>query len=939
MAEQLTPKQKSAIARAVQNPDLRPILFRKAVGVQWFDAFNEAGFLIPSEIPPPAPAKDEGYVNIPVWPITEYLVATSEQFLDPANEKYATECLAFIRTATKHAKEHAFGNYRVWWQFSKIIQNVPPHLISMDDLPLVDFWLDDKYERGMVAENLGEHWLVNLLDQKDQHCNKLSLCLLEILYKVSLIDKRYGNSDRKEAMLRFDSWHAKKLTKTVAPKAGQALGRSAVEVFQKGLEYVLQSLDNDNWSSIWRRAIEDHEQNYSAEDADDVLIEGFRDSLLAYVEGAPEAAKAYVGSLLESPFQTTRRIAIYAVDQRFQQLRELIGLVLVQQHLTSNSRHEFWRFLHHHYPTFGVPEKALVKNLIGRLLEQEESGHAIEGAAAYERAIWLKAIKDYGVDENQRYQECINVIGGEPEHPDFSSYMTSGWVDHKSPISQDELSAMEVEELIKWLDSYKATGRGEPGLEGLVKTLKQAIKAQPLRYFNQLHKLACLNLAYVHEILEAYGELWTEKAQLPWDDIWAALLSFCNEVIHPEGFWLPENAVAGRSFVGNRHWVVSSIGRLIENGTRSDEHAFPEKYLEQAQAILLFLLEKQAGEEFKPDSDAVFVSINSPRGHCIEALINLSLRSCRLANKHSGSHVSVWKKFEPIYDELLIQGDNGQYEFATLVVNFLPNFLYMSKEWVLGNLNKIFDQGNYQKWLCAMNGYAYVGGVYESIYGFLKANGHFLRALDDVNIKDRVDEKIVQNIAVAYINGFEELDDKTSLIYQLLERRQHPELSQLIWFLWTLRKDEDTKVRDKIFALWPRLFEVIDTSTREGQKLASKLGTWSVFVDELNDTTKALVLAVAPFAGENFNSHELLELFARTSKTYPSATYEIWLSLLEKASPDYPEEAVRTALANFVQGGAEGVRRAKEIVSAYLKGGNERPRGWLKEIMDTTQSV
>src|SRR4029078_6350021 len=135
---------------------LRPMLFSKAVGLQWFTPFKEAGFLSPVDIPAPIPQKEEGSVSIPVWPITNYLVATSPELLDPINETYAVAFMDFVRTATRHAKQHNFGNYRVWWQFAKIICNVPPHLIIRGDLEIFDYWLDDKFERGLVAEILGE---------------------------------------------------------------------------------------------------------------------------------------------------------------------------------------------------------------------------------------------------------------------------------------------------------------------------------------------------------------------------------------------------------------------------------------------------------------------------------------------------------------------------------------------------------------------------------------------------------------------------------------------------------------------------------------------------------------------------------------------------------------------------------------------------------------
>ena len=517
--------------------------------------------------------------------------------------------------------------------------------------------------------------------------------------------------------------------------------------------------------------------------------------------------------------------------------------------------------------------------------------------------------------------------------------MTSGWVDHKSAISKERILSWDSDELVNQLNAYLESYTPPrifdgPDLEGLTKTLRQVVKAEPLRFRNQLQKYSLLGIPYIHAIIEAYRELWSEKAQLPWNEIWGALLEFCRDIVNQDRFWLQENFKESSSFVANGYWIVSDIGRLIEAGTKTDEHAFSEKLLNQAEEVISILLEKVKGEEFKEDSDSVMVAINSPRGHCIEALINLTLRSCRLANKQFGNHAEIWAHFQPIYDAELVRAEIGEYEFATLVANYLPNFLYMSKEWVLANLGNIFDKNNYQKWLSAMNGYAYVGRVYEEIYKHLKENGHLIRALDDENIKDRVIEKIIQNIAVAYVNDFENLEDESSLLHILLIRRNYQELSQLIWFLWSLRKDGDVNIRAKIFELWPQLLKVIDSNSREGKKLASKLCDWSVFLDEVNEGNKHLILAVAAFAEEDYNSHDLLESIARISEKQPSEAYEIWLRLLEGSSSDFPEEAIKSALTNLVQVGSEGQRMAKDIASRYFKGGNERPSQWLREITE-----
>jgi hypothetical protein len=560
---------------------------------------------------------------------------------------------------------------------------------------------------------------------------------------------------------------------------------------------------------------------------------------------------------------------------------------------------QLWHLLKNHYRDLGLEQKQCVLNVISGLTEMEESGQISEVATAYQRAIWFSAIKDIDEETAQHYRQCIEKAGAEPKNPDFSSYMTVGNVDYKSPVPVEELLSLEIEELLTQLSSVIDKGSfREPSFKGLVNALQQAVKAEPLRYYTQLNKLTEIDLPFVNSIIEAYQNLWTEKAQLPWDEIWDSLLIFCRAIVSQDRFWSSENAKERSSFVANRYWVVGAIGRLIESGTKSDDHAFNEKLLDEAKNVLLTLLDKENGEEFKVDTDAVSLSINSPRGRCIEAMINLTLRSCRLSDKSSGTHAEIWNHFQPVYDAELGRADIGEYEFATLVSNYLPNFMYMSNDWVSENLDRIFDQNNYQKWLCAMQGYTYVGLVYEGIYNHLKDRGHLIKVLDDDNIKNKANDKVIENIAVAYLNNFETLDD--GLIRQLLQRGKQSELSHLIWFLWTLRKDGEDNIKAKVLELWP------------------------------------LILDVAPFAEENYNSYDLLRSIARISDRQPDEAYEIWLRLLEGAKPDFPEESIREALTNLIRIGQDGQRMAKIIVSEYLKGGNEQPSLWLHEIMEAT---
>ncbi len=207
-----------------------------------------------------------------------------------------------------------------------------------------------------------------------------------------------------------------------------------------------------------------------------------------------------------------------------------------------------------------------------------------------------------------------------------------------------------------------------------------------------------------------------------------------------------------------------------------------------------------------------------------------------------------------------------------------------------------------------------------------------MRVLDDENIKDRVEDKVVQHIAVAFMNDFEALSAEDSLIGDLLERRNFEELGHVVWFVWTLRRDGDDKLRHKVYELWPLLLEVVDVSSKEGAKLASSLCDWAAFVEHVDAERKALLLAIAPYADESHNSYDLLENLARISDEQPFEANEIWLEMLQGSTTDYPEEAIRGILVNLVSQGDEGRRAARETVSEYLKRGVDRPSGWLREI-------
>ena len=138
--------------------------------------------------------------------------------------------MEIIAGATDHAREHDFGNHRVWWKFSQIVSQIPSESVSLEFLDSVDYWLDDKYETSLVANEIGMTWLVKLLEEEESHSLELATKLLEILYKVRFGDQHISYGTQKAA-LRSINIIPKKLLRGLLLSPGVNLGNKLFRYF------------------------------------------------------------------------------------------------------------------------------------------------------------------------------------------------------------------------------------------------------------------------------------------------------------------------------------------------------------------------------------------------------------------------------------------------------------------------------------------------------------------------------------------------------------------------------------------------------------------------------------------------------------------------------------------------------------------------------------
>jgi hypothetical protein len=935
MKTRLTPAEIDLLQRVEAKPELETFLFKKLKGLKWLDELVARGYFESARMPKPEPGEEPGRFMIRHWPQVGYLLAIAPELKTKSGGKAAVVVRDIIRQVTNYAIQENISNYQIWWPFAKIASQLPSSLIDASDLRLVDYWLNDPFDRNTVAEELGR-WILALLRQDSTHARALAHGLGGLLFCLGP-DK----PEQQEATLRVDGWTGEQLVQSLARMLGAKLGEHGVKIFLLPLSVALGKPGGrrDNWSHIWRPAIEPHEQNLRSETAEQILIDGFRDALDAFAQSNAEHASELVSTILADKLQTPKRIAIYTIAQRFDTLKALVPEVLRKKYLSSNFRHEFWQLLSKHYGEFHPSQRASVLRLIQREVINDEHGQRNAGPTAYRQAGWYAAIQQYGDRESALYRAAVETAGAKPEHADFSSYHFGGPVGHHSLYTVEELLSMRPEMLAEKLRSYVPDDDSflpEHDARGLGKALQEVFVSDPLTYFAHLNDFASVDLDFIHAIFESFQELWASQQPQSWPRLWESMIAFAELLTAPSSLLWTDDAGSEQAFLkANPRWIVSDIARMIELGTKSDAKVMPDPLLSRAQALLEVMLENVSGSVFEPDTDAVFIAINSARGNCIRALFNLALRRCRMADATEGDHGAAWSQhLQARFNAELEAASTRSFEFIVLSLSYLPNLLYLAPAWVARNLDRLFGAGEELIWLCAMQGYAQLAQIPRSVYDYVKRTGHLLAALDEPRLRERAHEKIVQNIAFGFFADIERLDEPDSLIAKLIARNRRDELGHLIWFFWTLKSGsaDDNRLREKMALLWPRLLEVIDLTSRDGRLLASRLCTWIDVINELTPQTLKWIQTVVPYAEENHNAYGVLQSLARLSDSQPREVAEIWKQLLTRSRAEYPNDAIERIFGNLLKLGATGERTSKEIASLYAGKGSDVPLEILNRL-------
>lgn len=912
----LTTKQTLFIKRMTENQEQAKwgfeILLKQPNFAEYFDHLKDAGLFAPEHNLDPIPSEGGRFVRIPYWSALDYLEAVAKQAGVNNDILLAQNVMDVIRTVSSFRSTDGISrdNYHTYRKFAEFLGLLPTASIEKEDLNLIPIWLSSKYDRGMVGHSLDIGALRKLLTSEAPDDWEKAVIILDHCTAILWAEEKGVSNGRKKPVAVIEDYWFRKLIKHHADTFGAKTGREAAQIFRNRLSVIFGEEFGDLPTYLSRPAVEDHPQNHSWYEVVNGIVEGLRDVLLSWIENKSDGAPAFVAEILEDKNEMVRRIAIYILGQRWSVLKSLYKNIVNTHLFDSRNIHETYHLLKDRFAEFSESEKALTLEAIRQLSppDHEDSHRLLKRT----QRNWLSAIAGKGYEPADNWFRELDTdpsIGRLSEHPDFHSYMETWSGPGPSPYSTQELLAFaEDGSLIKKLNEFQQSsdwhGPSTPSIKALVDTLEEIAGSNPQKFLQLLPTFLNAKRPYQYGIINGFKSIWDKprdkQHDLDWDVAWGRLIDFFAQLLDKPDFWT-EEVVNGHDLPPNRNWIPPIIAEFLRAGTRDDNKAYPPEFLTSTFALISILLEKlEPADDAK--EDAMFQAINSPRGKAIEALFSHTLRVCRISDKERGDHTEAWRVIKPTFDEELVKCENTNYEFSTLAAAYLTNINYISHDWLLLSIDKIFPKDFPENFACAIDGLAYVSAS-RSIYRLLLEHGVLDKALRLNKTRKQAHEKIIERIAIAYLWGDETLDSPR--LSYLFEGYQIEDLQDAVGFFSNARRQELTKEQiERVICFWEKCVTWAEALAEPPMVLLSRLSHLICYVDTLSDREIKLLLAVAPYIDVEYHADTFIEELDRLLEQDPEKVSLVLGRALDSYQPDFDyEDRLKNLLIKLAKSG------------------------------------
>ena len=789
----------------------------------------------------PKVTKEEKLFRTPSWPESYYL----ERIAAEKPEMVQKIILKIDVPKCKLEKNHT-----VLDNFVGAAINMPPkYARKIAEKAIKEKWHD------VISVLLLEQSLVNLMKSLVEEEFETSLKLCEVLLDVHSknLEDPYSNKDT-----YIDPYYYEQILKKELPIFVARDHDSIINMLSKKLSKMIhldkkasnvpKTDQNMDTSFVWRPAIEDHWQN-GDESIKSLLVTEIRKTLEASKDIGISNLKTSLKILAERNYYIFRKLEIYFYGKHPTEFVREINQLCIKYFDNANFTHEYLHMLKSSYPYLQENNKEALLALIDKGPDFDKyRGHEIDFEAYTKR--WriekLSPIIEYLPEFLNEYDYLVQEYGisNSTEFPVWReppSYAT-----YSSDLSMD----MSIDEVIKFLKSYKMSQRFFLEEDGNGRMFGQIVEKNPVDYSKRSNELLPCHSLFHYRFLEALSK--TKDLELDWESV----LTFCKSVL--QSSLKEEN-------------VMYYCCYLLQNNLTSNTNRIPFRLRGKVWNILERSLmitppdtdwsEDYPGKNF----NAYEISVNNNVGMIMHTIECYSSWCDVELKKLGGAPTELVPEVKSILNSLLNTGQPQSVSVHAVLGYSFCNLLALDEKWTRSHINTIFahDEQNTNVGNAAWDAYLRQTIFPESFSVLFDEYIYRIGRMSE-NSKFKESQKILaEHIGVAYLNN---LDRSDKLLEAFLKKDVPSLLTDCITQIGRGLKDRDDKTKiPQIDISKLTSYPQIKSNPNSGWLFFNSLMDKQERIDLLNSILDETNGEIAPM----YWIPEELELFA---KDYPLET-------------------------------------------------------------------
>lgn len=432
---------------------------------------------------------------------------------------------------------------------------------------------------------------------------------------------------------------------------------------------------------------------------------------------SPSELNEIITSLLSSEIEIYQRIALQLIADKFEKYGYIFWNLSFNPIKEYDLNFEFSQFISKNLTKFSIEEVSKIIRIIedydkdyfhnDKYTESENEEYRCLEVLKFLNLLnplQLNEINDKISEYTIRSKRELSNINS-----DFRNGINIHWSSGENiPESSLEFEEKTIEEIHEYLITFDEKDEfGRSLKNGAYTSFYNDIVRSPEKYFPKLDIFLDLENEYLYQILKTIERLANEnKGEFMF---WQMSFDFI------------EKRLVQGNYDSRRD--IKAILRLIENFTKDDSTAFDISLMPIAKNILQFI-SKFVSPQTKDINEIERNLFNIEYNYLIHALIQFSLRNARINLK---DEEEKWDIDIKTWIEIELR-NNPSIDLHAVLGIYLPNLDYLSKNWVILNINLLFP-ANESYWIATFSSFNFFVRQNPYIYFKLLNHGDYRRII------------------------------------------------------------------------------------------------------------------------------------------------------------------------------------------------------------------